>query len=222
VISILLATTGRPEMAERCVRSIKDTTEGHDVEIVAAVDACGDTLWRLHELGCVLDWDSEYRGCSQAWNDALSLSKGDLLVLAGDDLVFQPGWLGAALSTLDEFEDGWGMVGFNDGNFDGHNPFSTHYLMSRRLVVEVFGGVVAWPHYRHSFNDVEACERAKRAGRYAWCEDAHVRHEHWLFGARPQDQTDTRNLSGHAASERTYRERAMAGFPNDFDPVITC
>jgi hypothetical protein len=143
------------------------------------------------------------------------------VVLAADDLVFQPGWLGAALSTLEEFEGGWGLVGFNDGHWDGDNPFATHYLMSRRLVVEVFGGVVAWPHYRHSFNDVEACERAKRAGRYAWCEDARVEHQHWLFGDRPQDRTDTRNLPGWDASQRTYAERAAAGFPNDFAPAIT-
>jgi glycosyltransferase involved in cell wall biosynthesis len=221
MISILLATTGRPDMAERCVRSIMDTAPDADVEIVAAVDACSATLWRLHDLGCVVDWDKEYRGWSQAWNDALSLAKGDKLVLAGDDLVFEPGWLEAALACLEGFDGGWGLVGFNDGHFTGTNPFSTHYLMSRKLVVEVFGGVVAWPHYRHSFNDLEACERAKRAGRYAWCEGARVRHEHWLFGDRPQDGTDTRNLPDHPASERIYRERAMAGFPNDFDPAIT-
>jgi glycosyltransferase involved in cell wall biosynthesis len=221
VISILLATTGRPDMAERCVRSIKDTTVGHDVEIVAAVDADGATLWRLHELGCVVDWDPEYRGCSQAWNDALSLSKGDPVVLAADDLVFEDGWLGASLACLEEFEDGWGLVGFNDGHTDNRD-WSTHYMVSRRMICEVFGGVIAWEHYTHSFNDVEACERAKRAGRYAWAEDARVTHEHWLFGDRPKDDTDTKNLGGWHDSERVYRERSAAGFPNDFEPVIAC
>jgi hypothetical protein len=208
-------------MAERCVRSIKDTTVGHDVEIVAAVDACSATLWRLHELGCVVDWDSEYRGCSQAWNDALMLSKGDPVVLAADDLVFEDGWLGAALSVLDEFEDGWGLVGFNDGHTD-NRIFSTHYLASRRLVCEVFGGVIAWEHYTHSFNDVEASERAKRADRYSWSEDARVTHKHWAFGGRPKDDTDRRNLDGWFDSERVYRERSRAGFPNDFKPAISC
>ncbi len=219
MISILLATTGRADMAERCVRSVKDTTKAYDVEVVAAIDHDPDALWRLHELGCVVDYDPEYRGCSQAWNDALSLSKGDPVVLAADDLVFEDGWLDAALQKLDEFEDGWGLVGFNDGHWNG--DLSTHYLMSRRLVVEVFGGVVAWEHYRHSFNDVEACERAKRAGRYAWCEDAYVRHEHWLFGDRAQDHTDFRSLPDHPASQRVFLERQAAGFPNDFQPAIT-
>jgi GT2 family glycosyltransferase len=221
VISVLLATTGRPEMAERCVRSVLETTEGHELEIVAAVDHDGKTAIRLNELGCLVDYSDEYRGCSRAWNDALSRATGDPVVLAADDLEWGEGWLDAALERLSEFPDGWGLVGFNDGHWDGNTGFSTHYLMSRRLIVEVFGGVVAWPHYRHSFNDVEACERAKRAGRYAWCEDARVEHQHWLFGDRPQDRTDTRNLPGWDASQRTYAARAAAGFPNDFAPAIT-
>ena len=220
IVSVLLATTGRPDMAERCVRSIQETTEGHDIEIVAAVDKDGVTAVRLHELGCVVDWSPEYRGCSKAWNAALRLAQGDPLVLAADDLVFCPGWLDASFERLLTFDDGWGLVGFNDGHWNG--DLSTHYLMSRRLVVEVFGGVVAWDCYGHSFNDVEANERAKRAGRYAWCEQAHVRHEHWLFGDRQQDDTDGRNLPEWSGSQEVYRSREAAGFPNDFEAVIEC
>jgi GT2 family glycosyltransferase len=223
MISILLATTGRADMAERCVRSILDTTDPDEVEIVAAVDADGLTASRLHELGCVVDWSKEYRGCSRAWNDALRLAQGDPLVLAADDLVFEPGWLDAAYKRLHTaFEDGWGMVGFNDGHTNNQD-WSTHYLASRRLIVEAFGGVIAWEHYTHSFNDVEASERAKAAGRYAWAEDAHVHHVHWLHGNRPQDDTDTRNLGGWGESERIFRERQAKGFPNDgIEAVITC
>jgi glycosyltransferase involved in cell wall biosynthesis len=219
MISFLLATTDRPEMAERAVRSILDTTQGHDVEIVAAVDACGKTAVALNELGCMVDYADEHRGCSAAWNAALSWAEGDPLVLAADDLEFHPGWLDAALQTLSEFPGGWGMVGFNDGHHG--QELSTHYLMSRRLVVEVFGGRVAWEHYHHSFNDVEANERAKRAGRYAWCQDARVYHQHWLFGDRQQDQTDGRWLGDHPESERKFRERLSAGFPDDLEAVIT-
>jgi hypothetical protein len=49
-----------------------------------------------------------------------------------------------------------------------------------------------------------------------------VTHEHWLFGDRPKDDTDTRNLGGWHVSERVFRERSAAGFPNDFEPVIAC
>lgn len=205
-------------MAEECVRGLLATTQGHKVEILAAVDADADTAMRLEALGCIVDYCDEYRGNSTAWNVALAGSKGDPIVFAADDLVWEPGWLEAALGELEQFDGGWGLVGFNDGHWGAE--LSTHYLMSRRFIIEILGGVVAWDFYRHSFNDLEVNERAKRAGRYRWCEQAHVRHRHWLFGDRAKDDTDTRTLASHAEAERIYSERAAKGFPNDFAPVI--
>lgn len=225
MISVLLATTGRPDMAEAFARSLVDTTAGHSVELVAAVDADTETRRRLeavevHDgMSVVMDWRDEHRGCSCAWNDALRLSSGDPVVLAADDLEFQPGWLTAALRCLSGFPDGWGLVGFNDGHWGAE--LSTHYLMSRRFVTEVLGGVIAWDCYRHSFNDREANARAHAAGRYAWCETARVLHRHWIFGDRAQDATDTRTLGSHNDAEQAYARREAAGFPNDFPPVIT-
>jgi GT2 family glycosyltransferase len=222
VISVLLATAGRPEMAEAFAHSLRDTTTGHDVELVAAVDGDHETVDRLNAVdgvSLIVDYHPAHRGCSNAWNAALALSSGDEVVLAADDLTFEPGWLDAALATLAEFPNGWGFVGFNDGHWGAE--LSTHYLMSRRFVIEVLGGVIAWPCYSHSFNDVEASERAKRAGRYAWCADAHVHHNHWLWGERPQDDTDTRSLPGHGHSMQTYEQRAAAGFPDEFEAVIS-
>lgn len=218
MISVLLATTGRPAMAEQSVRSLHDTTVGHDVEVVAAVDADQITANRLRMLVDVLHYSDDYRGCSKAWNDALSRATGDPVVLAADDLRWEHGWLEAASERLKQFPDGWGLVGFNDGHWGG--DLSTHYMVSRRCIVEVLGGRIAWEHYKHSFNDVEACERAKRAGRYAWCEDAHVFHSHWLFGDRLQDHTDARNLVDHHHSQQVYAGRAAAGFPDELEPVI--
>ena len=218
-ISVLFPTTGRPDRAEACLRQLRDTTAGHDIEVIAAVDADLETRERLDPLADRITYSDSYRGCSRAWNDALALSTGDPVVFAADDLIWHEGWLDAALERLGEFPDGWGLVGFNDGHW--REDLSTHYLMSRRFIIEVLGGVVAWDWYRHSFNDLEVNERAKRAGRYAWCEDAHVTHEHWLFGDRPQDSTDTRTLGDHEAAADTYRARLNAGFPVDYPPVIT-
>jgi glycosyltransferase involved in cell wall biosynthesis len=224
-VSVLLATTGRPDMAEAFTRSLIETTVGHQVELVVAVDADEVTPRRIvnvprHDnFTVVMDYRDEHRGCSRAWNDALRRSKGDPVVLAADDLEFQPGWLEAAKTRLSEFKGGWGFVGFNDGHW--REELSTHYMMSRRLIREVFGGVVAWEHYHHSFNDREANARAQAAGRYAWCEEARVYHHHWIFGDRQQDETDSRLLPHHAASQQNFDLRAAAGFPNDYDPVIS-
>jgi hypothetical protein len=50
-VSVLLATMGRPEKAQACVQSIKDTAE--DVEIVVALDGPGAEA--LRDMGCVVD-----------------------------------------------------------------------------------------------------------------------------------------------------------------------
>jgi GT2 family glycosyltransferase len=218
-VSVLLATTGRPDLAEACVRSLRSTTAGHTLEIVAAVDADEETRDRLEPLVDVMLYEPEYRGCSKAWNDALAACTGDPVVLAADDVEWGAGWLDATLTALEGLPDGWGMVGLHDAQWGP--ALSTHYAMSRRLIVEVFGGVVTWECYTHSFQDREANERAQRAGRYVWCEDARIYHQHWLWGTRAQDETDARNLGGHADSERVYSQRAAAGFPNDFAPVIS-
>lgn len=217
MISVLLPTTGRPDRAEACIRQLRATA---DVEVICAVDCDPESARRLAPLVDKLLVATFYRGCSQAWNDCLAEASGDPIVFAADDLEWGEGWLEAALAKLAEFDDGWGMVGFNDGHWDG-NELATHYLMSRRFIVEVLGGVVAWPAYKHSFNDLETCERARLAGRYAWCESADVRHVHWLFGDRAQDDTDQRRLPDHPADQRIYDERKANGFPNDYEAVIS-
>lgn len=219
MISVLLPTTGRPDMAQRCIRDLRATTCGHKLEIVCAVDADPESRQRLEPNVDQLLYSEAYRGCSRAWNDCLAVATGDPIVFAADDLLWEPGWLDAALAKLAEFPDGWGLVGFNDGHWD--ETLSTHYLMSRRFVVEVLGGVVAWDFYRHSFNDAEVNERARLAGRYAWCETARVGHQHWLFGGRPRDATDERTLGDHAESEQIFNQRRAAGFPTDYEAVIT-
>jgi glycosyltransferase involved in cell wall biosynthesis len=216
---VLLPTTGRPQRAEKSVQQLRDTTQGYQLEIIAAVDADEETARLLDPIVDVLLYEEEFRGNSKAWNDCLEVSTGDPVVFAADDLVWHPGWLDAALGRLAAFEDGWGLVGFNDGHWTAN--LSTHYLMSRRFIVEVLGGVVAWDFYPHSFNDLETCERSKRAGRYAWCEEAIVRHEHWTFGDRSKDATDDIGLDRHGEAQQRYNERAAAGFPNDYPPVIT-
>lgn len=166
---MLLATTGRPEMAETCVRSVRATTS--HVEIVAAVDVDRETVRRLEPLVDHLTWSDSYRGRCAAWNDAFAASTADPVVLAADDLVFRYGWLDAALRELADL--GWGLVGFNDGRYG--EELSTHYMVSRRLVNELFGGRAAWEDDQNAC-DVYANDVARRAGLYRWCSDAHVDH----------------------------------------------
>lgn len=220
MISILLATTGRPEMAVDCLSSILDTTEGRLVEYVVAIDndfitqERVETLFKERKVSRLkVSYQEDYRGPSKAWNDALRLSAGDPVVLAADDLIFHPGWLEAAQEKMAELPEGGGLVGFNDTQIDGQG-LATHYMLSRWFIDHYLGGVIAWEFYKHSFNDVEINERAKLANRFIYAPKAIVEHRHWIFGTRSQDATDTRFLGEHAESQAKYTERAAQGFPD--------
>lgn len=216
MISVLFPTTGRPQRAAACLKQLHETAK--DIEVVAAVDADPETCQAIGPYVQTLIYSPTYRGCSAAWNDCLREAAGDPVVFSADDLIWHPGWLEAALGKLAEFPGGWGMVGFNDGHWG--EELATHYLMSRRFITEVLGGRIAWEFYRHSFNDLEVNERAKEAGRYLWAEDSHVYHQHWLYGDRDRDATDTRFLNDHAEAKAMFDQRKAAGFPNDYEPVI--
>jgi hypothetical protein len=95
VISVLLATMGRPDMAEATVSSLYVTTAGHEIQLVVATedDETGDRIVQMdlawgQEILLTVDERDEQRGSSKAWNDALALAEGDPIVLAADDLEF--------------------------------------------------------------------------------------------------------------------------------------
>ena len=236
-VAVLLPSTGRAERLGRCLRKLIVTSRPHHLEICVVVDndmnscdAVMDAVARgslppedAGRVRLALKHNVDYVGNSAAWNQALSMvsSEASYMVFAADDLIWHEGWLDEALRVmLTTFDERGGLVGFNDGHWDG-NELSTHYIMSRWFVENVMGGKVAWEGYKHSFNDVEANGRAKKAGRFAWAPGAVVEHEHWTFGTREQDETDRRFLSGWAASQQLYADREAAGFP-DPDEVVRC
>lgn len=223
LVSVIFPTTGRKDMALAALKSLFATTQEYHLEVIAVVDADMDSADAIRSTFKgkvnIVDYSPNYRGCSKAWNDGLAQSTGDYIVLAADDLEFTDGWLDEALKVMDTLPDGGGLVGFNDDVWNG-NELATHYLFSRQFIIDHMGGRLAWECYRHSFNDVETNERAKRANRYAWAEKAVVKHHHWTKGGREQDATDTRWLPEWQASSNAYEARRVAGFPNDYPPVI--
>jgi glycosyltransferase involved in cell wall biosynthesis len=223
-VSIIIPSTGRKDRLVACLKGLIATTQGLNVEIICVIDhdqesraAVNKTLkGHKHRI----DYSEEYRGNTTAWNAGLILSGGDYIVFAADDLQWGENWLQESLRVMhDSFDEKGGLVGFNDLHWNG-NQLATHYIMSRPFIVDVLGGVIAWDFYRHSFNDLETNERAKRAGRFAWAEKAVVKHDHWTFGDRPQDETDQRWLGHWQAASDIYEQRKAQGYPSNYLPVI--
>ncbi len=219
MVSVVLPTKGRAAQAARCVERFLQTSRGYGVEVVVVTDEDPETVAACRDSGALVLDPPVSRGAIWAWNFGAAIAEGDVLVLGADDLWPMHGWCGEMLERMAAFPEGDGLVGFNDLARRGEE-LATHYAMSRRYCARYNGGVLACPKYRHFYIDNEANARAKRAGRFVWAEFAVLEHRHPAWQKAPVD-------AGYAARQpwidgdaQTFFERAQAGFPDDFDPVV--
>ena len=220
-ISVVIPSKGRPDQLAAGVKRLFETTRGHDVEAVIVCDedeTRGLVEDTLAGTGQVI-WVVESLKVIPAFNAGLAVSTGDAVVLGADDLWWGDGWLDAALAALGTLDDLGGLVGLNDGAPIARD-YATHYLMTRRYIAWNNGGVLACPHYEHTYIDPEACARAMRAGRYVYAADAVVEHRHWLWGKAAKDPTYAEADGTFERDRATYERRFAAGFPDDYAPVI--
>ena len=214
-VTVLLPTFHRPVKLRRVLDSIVETAP--DVRIVVAIEPDDP---QAAEIASEYNADiavckARRLGCSNAWNEALRLAPdSDIYVIAADDCIFKANWLSASLSALKKL-GGSGLVAFRSGR---RLEMGDHYMMTRDFIVKYHGGVAAIPHYQSWCVDDEAQLRAKRAGLWALAQDAIVVHDH------PKGEID----AGYAMmrerrddSRKVFYGRMAAGWPDDFEPIIT-
>lgn len=226
-ISVIFATLGgeRRDAFENAVKSLGATTGEHDVEVIAIVD--GDeflvektAFW----LGgnYVIDFSFQRRGALRCWNRGLELSTGDIIVPAGDDQIFHPGWLDYALESHRDKLDNYGVVGMNDLAYNGNTQVATMYLFDRRYCKDIMGGVLAPPVYSYFCVDLEWNEKAKMLGRFYWDSRAVVEHLHSAHGKRPVDKLDLEKADKNwmEIDNAIFAERKAEEFPIRWEPII--
>ncbi len=140
------------------------------------------------------------------------------MLLAADDLDFEPGWDLNALALAERTHAG--VVGTNDDA----NPLvkrgkhATHPLVSRDYIDTVGGtwhdgpGVVYHEGYGHQYVDTELCMAAMQRGEWAFCHTSVVRHLHPFYphrgiGRTPMDDTYKKALGDASADNAIYRSR---------------
>jgi hypothetical protein len=227
-ICVAIPTFFRPYGLRRVLQSIKDTSAFDDVpglEVIASVvyeqdDTEAPAIIKSYvaiPAPCAIPRN----GTSYCWNTAMAAAPdADAYFLGSDDLFFM---LGCWTEAVKQVQAGYGFVGFNDNDIRElrvnketckvmRNPdYVCHYLMTREFIIKYHGGVMCIPHYDGWWLDVEACDRAKRAGQFIHALDANIKH-------------DWKGAAGHGGhyekNKKIYQERKAAGFPDDFTPVI--
>lgn len=221
MISVFVATSGRPAMFRDMLESLYKTTQGYELEVVAAIDDDKDAWDVASEYGVRVWYTSKRRGALQAWNDAFSMTNGEILIPAGDDQIFHPDWLEYALESHRTHCKGYGVVGMNDLAYNGNTQVSTMFMFDRKWCKDNMGGVFAPPMLHYYCVDLWWNDKAKMLGNFWWEEKSKVEHLHSSHGKRPVDITDSyKDDKWMEEDNRIYAEQKALGLPISWESLI--
>jgi hypothetical protein len=218
MISILMASRGRPAQAARCMERVLQTTKHLSaIEFLVGVRVdeyqpylAIQTMPRVTLIAITADH------AVSAWNGLGRIAIGDIFCMVCDDVWPHDRWLDHALHCLKKNPQC--LIALNDLLRD--DQLATCPLATRSFLREVSGGVLNVPHYFSQFADVELTERAKRAGRFAYCEAAILEHRHFTKNPALMDDTYRIGQSYFEQDRATYQHRLERGFPDDFEGYL--
>lgn len=194
-ISILCPSRGRPEIFERMVNSIVNNGTGRS-EILVYLDE-DDPQRSAYPLTLVDEVvTGPSRGLGKIWNQLARFAKGDLLMMANDDLVFiTKEWDRRIIETINETapRDDIFVAWADDGapNSAGRCTFP---IVSRSWF-EVLG-YLAPECFHFLWHDTWVGDIGKRLGRTMFIADVLIEHRHYAFKKANYDETYRRHRTG--------------------------
>lgn len=158
-VTICVPTLGREGKLKRLLDLIPKTAEYPNYDVLVEQDSFENNV-----------------GVPKLLRKMVEASKGEFIAFLGNDCVPHPGWLRLAMEMMRaKFPDTGGLVGLNDLYW--HGEFSPHWVASKKLL-PMLDGEFFHTGYHHVGCDNELSERCRKAGKYAWCEQAVVYHDH--------------------------------------------
>ncbi len=182
------------------VANIKETTPYEHVVLIAATP---DVVRPV--IGPVRYYPDEGGTWGGRLNKLFGCTTEPYVFLGADDVRFHPGWLDAAIATMEQVD---GVVAVNDL----WNPRGTLALVSRRYLLEEGGtvdgtGAIIHEGYGHVFSETELFETAASRGRFAYCAESVVEHLHPVAGKADDDEVYRLGFASLDADTALYRSR---------------
>jgi len=221
LIDIICPVLSRPQNAQPLVASIhKATTVPFTITFMVSPDdtqqlkACEATDADIY----IVEWQPGPGDASRKWNLGYTITENPFVLLAADDLEFEPGWDLAVLKQAER--TGAGVIGTNDQA----NPLvmkgkhSTHPVVRRTYIDSVGGtwhdgpGIVYCEAYSHQWIETELVNAAMQRNEWAFAMTSIVRHMHPIFPHRgrprtPMDDTYRIAMADGHADGALYKER---------------
>jgi glycosyltransferase involved in cell wall biosynthesis len=216
-IAIQIPVLNRPQNAHRVVSSIFANTTvevevvfvcspGDDDEIAACL-ATGEEV-------IVVPWACGPGDFARKHNLAYKHTRAPLILLAADDLEFEPDWDTKVIAVYERRL--CGVIGTQDDA----NPLvkrgkhATHAVVSRHYIDRVGGtwhdgpGVIYHEGYAHQYVDTELVAAASERDEWAFAHGAVVRHLHPIFNrAVAMDDTYRKALEDGQLDRQLYMQR---------------
>lgn len=190
MISILCPTRNRPENIKRLFNSAVSTAD-EGIEFVFYIDEDDTKSESVLDNLPVKSIKGKRIVLSQMWNECADMASGDIMMHAGDDLVFKTtGWDTLVKEVFKQFPDG---IAFVYGR-DGYSPddFGTHGFLHKNWVTAT--GYFVPPYFSSDYNDTWLNDVAKRIGRHVFLPDLLIEHMHPICGKGEWDRTHEERL----------------------------
>lgn len=220
-ISLLCPTRGRPQQALRLALSVlKTASKPKRVEILFYVDEDDETqedykstfsshypeLSQLKRYAIVI---GDPIGISRAWNELARLCKGDLLIMAADDQIYNDaGWDDRLDQEVEKYPDEIFCMWFNDGHLG--DKLCTFPIVSRKWCTTL--GYFVTGFFECFCDDVWIMDIAKRVGRLHYIPDVLTEHLNWRYGKAEIDATYERRQVDTQGQFKPSIERDKALF----------
>lgn len=166
MLSINIATKGRPNSLLRCVNSIPDYADIH----IYACDNEDVPKEIINRNKIIVFFDKDITVIA-AQNEMAKWSIGHILPTS-DDVEFMPGAIDIAYSLV-LHHGGDIVVGFRTENMKSNDDA---FVMVGRKFYEQHG--LYHDGYRHFYADTELGDKAKRLNKFIYCNEALLKHYH--------------------------------------------
>lgn len=217
-IAILVPTLGRAHALEPLLRNVREATPEGKYRVYLALDSDDAESWETYERLYLAGHSDDLMAVEEdgtyprKTNAGLDGSDGeDLILPTADDVVFHPGWYGAALK---HFEAGAQVVGTNDLTPATRDGRMVTMPIVRRSYIEDPGaawnerGTVFHEGLHHNFVDRELWELACHRGVAVFEPESIIEHRHPGWGTREADATDAKgNQQNWDADKALFQKR---------------
>jgi hypothetical protein len=204
-ISLLVPSRERLNLKLTLISSIITTVKDiKNIEIIFGIDEDDPTRDIAYKIADAIPFvkivdipnNGKFIGINRIWNILYPHAKGDILGYIGDDMVFKtPEW---DEKIIEEFTgdnlpcDKIKLVHCYDGYRDRDEICVNAFL--HKKYTEVIG-YLCREEFLINWSDQWLYETFKSVDRVKWRKDIYIKHNHWVFGARPRDQVAKRMLS---------------------------